>query len=633
MGSGGSKTSTQESTPWEGQQPYLKDLFSQAQGLFDQGPQQYFPGQTVAPFSPQTQMGMDATMQRAQGGSPQQDAMGNYLTGAMGQQNMDPSQIFGRAMGAANGIPQGQNMMSQAGQAGMSLGQPNPFVGSAGNALQGMTGFGGLASAQQFAGNPAMGALPASQQYVNDTLGGGQGYGDWTQQVLGGMPGVNPQNVGADQVGYDKVGYDNVAGRDVSAERLGDQFGAGGAAANQLAQTAQGSFLGSNPFLDQMFDTASSRAGEAFNEQTMPAIAAQFGSAGRTGSGIHQQMAQNAQRQFGRDLQGMAADIYAPEYGQERSRQLQAASSLGGLNLQGQGLGLQQGQSNQATGLQAGMANQNMDMTGQLANQAAGIQTGGMNQAAGIQTGGMNQDANLRAGMANQQAGLQGDTQNQNAYLRAMGLGGDQFGGQQQRQQGAAQLGGDLFGQYNQAQLGRNQLASSQYLGERGLGQEGAGMLGDLGINQGNLALGGYGLGGQMGQGMGQLGMQGLGQMSDMYGQISQDQYRAGTLAPSFRDMQYGDANQMMQVGASVEDQAQRYMAANQDRWNFNQQAPWQNMNNYASTIYGLPGGYGTQTSTQPGGSRLQGAAGGAATGAALGPWGALAGGVLGAFM
>jgi hypothetical protein len=422
----------------------------------------------------------------------------------MGQQNIDPNAVFGAGQQAAGGIgagqgtvnqglggiQSGQNMMQQAGQAGIGMGQPNSMVGGAANALSGMTGYGGLGEAQQFAGSPAMGALPASQQYAQS------------------------------------------------------QMGVGGAGNQQLAQTAGGGFLGSNPYLDQMFNTASSRAGEAFNEQTMPAIAAQFGSAGRTGGGIHQQMAGNAQRQFGRDLQGMASDIYAPAYESERDRMIQAAQG----------------------GSQAGL--------------------------------------------------------------------------------GAAGLGVDAFGQYNQADLGRRGLASQQYLGERGLGQQGAGMWGDLGLGQGNLALGGYGLAGQMGQGYAgagnQMGQLGLGQqqiglggvdaMQNMYNTIGQNQYRAGTLVPGYTDMQYGDIQRLMGVGGMLEDQTQRYMGANQDRWNFGQAAPWNNLNNYSNTIYGLPGGYGTQSQTQPGGSRMSGAMGGAMAGSSLGPWGALGGGILGAF-
>ncbi len=106
MGNKSDKVSTQESSPWEGQQPFLRDIFSQAQGLFDQGPQQYYPGQTVAPFSPQTQLGMDLTTQRALGGSQQQNQFGNYLSQQFGQQNFDPASIGQYGYQAAGGIGQ-----------------------------------------------------------------------------------------------------------------------------------------------------------------------------------------------------------------------------------------------------------------------------------------------------------------------------------------------------------------------------------------------------------------------------------------------------------------------------------------------------------------------------------------------
>jgi len=506
MGSSGSQTTTQESTPWEGQQPYLKDLFKQAQDMFNAGPQEYYPGQTVAPFSPQTQMGMDMMTNRALEGSPQQDALGNYISGTLGQQNLDPNAVFDPSAQAAGtgqagfgmvnqgmqGIGQGQGMMQQAGQAGMGLDRPNQMVGGAANALSGMTGYGGLGEAQRFAGNPALGALPSSQRYAMSQMGVGQ---------------------------------------------AGNQ---------QLGQTAGGQFLGSNPYLDQMFNTAAGRAGEQFNEQTLPGIAAQFGAGSRTGSGIHQEMAQNAQREFGRGLQDMAAGIYSPAYESERNRMIQAAG-------------------------------------------------------------------------AGSQAGL-----------------------------GAGQLGLDTFSGFNQADLGRLGLASGQYLGERGLGQQGAQNLGQLGLGQGNLALGGYGLGGAMGQGyagagnqmgglgLGQqnVGLGGIGAMSDMYGNVGQNQFRAGSLTPGFNDMQYGDMDRLMGVGGMVEDQAQRYMGGNQDRWNYGQGAPWQGLNNYSNVVYGLPGGYGTSTSTQPGGSRLAGMAGGAMSGFAMGgPWGALGGAAMGGLL
>ena len=125
----------------------------------------------------------------------------------------------------------------------------------------------------------------------------------------------------------------------------------------------------------------------------------------------------------------------------------------------------------------------------------------------------------------------------------------------------------------------------------------------------------------------------GLIHLAGLYGDIGDQQFRAGSLAPSYQAMQYGDIDRMLQSGGMIEDQAQRLIDADVNRWNFGQSAPWQNLGNYANLIYGLPGGYGTTTQTQPGGSRLAGAAGGAMSGAALGPWGALGGAVLGGLL
>ena len=58
-----SVTTNQE--PWSAQQPYLRRGFGEAEGLLDQGPQTYYPGQTVADTPAATQAGQDAMMQGA----------------------------------------------------------------------------------------------------------------------------------------------------------------------------------------------------------------------------------------------------------------------------------------------------------------------------------------------------------------------------------------------------------------------------------------------------------------------------------------------------------------------------------------------------------------------------------------
>lgn len=76
---GGSQSTTTNSAPWSGVQPYLTDLMSQAKSLYGQG-SSYAPFSTVAPFSPQTIQGLDATQNRATNGSPVTNAADSSLT-------------------------------------------------------------------------------------------------------------------------------------------------------------------------------------------------------------------------------------------------------------------------------------------------------------------------------------------------------------------------------------------------------------------------------------------------------------------------------------------------------------------------------------------------------------------------
>lgn len=51
-GGGGGTNTVQKADPWAGQQPYLTDLYRQAQTQFQAGPQQFYPGRTYAEASP-----------------------------------------------------------------------------------------------------------------------------------------------------------------------------------------------------------------------------------------------------------------------------------------------------------------------------------------------------------------------------------------------------------------------------------------------------------------------------------------------------------------------------------------------------------------------------------------------------
>lgn len=263
-GSFGSNKSkqTSESAPWIGQQPFLSDVFGQAQNLYNQGVPGYYPGQTYTNFNPIQQQAMGATMQRAQG-SPQEGQLASMLGQNMMQPQFNLGGVGSQASAAAGGVQPGQAMLSQAG---------GPGIGAA----------------SQFA---RAGSNPFMQQLLQQR--GGQ---------------LDPT------------------------------------AQSALQETAGGGFLGGNPYLDEQFKRASQGVTEQFNEATMPGINAAFGSAGRTGSGIQQEMVGEAQQQLGGALGNLATDIYGGAYDTERDRQLQSAQQLGQLGLGATGLGQQASQ-------------------------------------------------------------------------------------------------------------------------------------------------------------------------------------------------------------------------------------------------------------------------------------------------
>jgi len=210
----------------------------------------------------------------------------------------------------------------------------------------------------------------------------------------------------------------------------------------------------------------------------------------------------------------------------------QAGLTVGGQNLQsalgvqqlGAQTGLQTSLANQQALQQAMMANQQTRQQAALANQQAGLTTGQQNLQALLQTQGLgaqtgmqaqlanqqalqqtslaNQQTAQQANLANQQAGLTTGQQNLQALLQTQGLGA-QTGLQSQQLNQAAQL------QAQQQALGQSQAANqfaqqnaqlaAQYglaglqAGEQSrqfganLGMQGAGMLGQLGAQFGQL--------------------------------------------------------------------------------------------------------------------------------------------------
>lgn len=117
-------------------------------------------------------------------------------------------------------------------------------------------------------------------------------------------------------------------------------------------------------------------------------------------------------------------------------------------------------------------------------------------------------------------------------------------------------------------------------------------------------------------------------------------QFGVAGLAPSLANQDYVDINALGGVGGQVEDLAGRLMEDQAARWDFAQNAPQINLDNYIARITGgYPGGT-TNSTTPTYRNRTAGAAGGAMAGAQMGstfgPWGtavgAVAGGLLGGY-
>lgn len=110
--------------------------------------------------------------------------------------------------------------------------------------------------------------------------------------------------------------------------------------------------------------------------------------------------------------------------------------------------------------------------------------------------------------------------------------------------------------------------------------------------------------------------------------------FRGATLAPQAQSMEYQNIDQMLRSGAITEDQAQRMIDAEKQRFDFYQQAPWQRLGDYANITSGFGSPGSTTTQEGPGGNRMAGAAGGAMAGSQIMPgWGTAIGAGLGYMM
>jgi len=87
----GSGSSKQSSAPWAAQAPYLKQLFSSAQDLFQQGPYQSPDFSTVPGFANESGQAFEMTSQRATRGDPTVQAGRQYTESVLRGDRQDPN--------------------------------------------------------------------------------------------------------------------------------------------------------------------------------------------------------------------------------------------------------------------------------------------------------------------------------------------------------------------------------------------------------------------------------------------------------------------------------------------------------------------------------------------------------------
>ncbi|WP_181708717.1 hypothetical protein [Chthonobacter rhizosphaerae] len=95
--------------------------------------------------------------------------------------------------------------------------------------------------------------------------------------------------------------------------------------ANKTMQgTLDGSYLSSNPYLDEIVSRSLDDVSRKYTEQVLPGLASNFASSGRYGSGIQQNLTADAIGQLGKEAMGVASGIRYDNYNTERDRQMTA---------------------------------------------------------------------------------------------------------------------------------------------------------------------------------------------------------------------------------------------------------------------------------------------------------------------
>ncbi len=329
-------TSTQVNPVQQAMQPYLNYGWGQAQDLYKNNPQTYYPGQTLADYIPP-----------------------NIL------QTQGYQDLYNTGQNVTAGMWPTANTAFQQAASGQYGGQSNPAYG----------GYAALAG----------GTSPVSQNYQalqNAATQGGSQYAQQIGQYSSPMQqqGANAASVAGQygqQIGQYAVPTMQYAGQAAANNNLG---------LSQLGRTAGGTYLdpATNPYMAQMVQTAMDPVTRNYQTSVAPSLDAQASTAGRYGSGSHLGIGgtvSTAEQNLGKSLSDLSGNLYGQQFARERQAQDAAAQQYGQLYNSGLGLGMT-GLQNAANMQQAAgnmfLAGQDRAQTG-LQN-AAGTQSAAANQ-------------------------------------------------------------------------------------------------------------------------------------------------------------------------------------------------------------------------------------------------------------
>ena len=139
--------------------------------------------------------------------------------------------------------------------------------------------------------------------------GSGMGYTPYSGPRVAGLSDIQRQGM--------ETAYQNILSGNTPAQ----------AAGGMLNKTLQGDYLGgANPYLDQVFATSAQNVTDQFNRNILPSIktaGVQSGMYDSSRQGIAEGLAAGEAQ---KNLAQLSANIYAPAYESERSRQIQAAT-------------------------------------------------------------------------------------------------------------------------------------------------------------------------------------------------------------------------------------------------------------------------------------------------------------------